>query len=109
MRLTAIDGVEEEEAEKLRSNDINYAEDLAGARCKDVEDIGLDSQLVAAALRHVGYGATFVDSDEIGYVCQHCGEKFAGIQFRSHDRHVRYQCPERPEADGMEFEEEVTS
>ena len=70
--------------------------------------MGLDSQLVANALREVEYGATFVDSDEIGYECQYCGEEFAGIKSRSHDRHVQYQCERRPEAEGMEFEEEVT-
>jgi hypothetical protein len=73
----------------------------------DVEDMGLDSQLVANALRHVGYGATFVDTDEIGYQCQYCGEEFAGIQFPTHDRHVKHKCEKRPEADGMGFEEEV--
>lgn len=107
MRLTSVDGVDEEEAEVLRSNDITYAEDLAGARCMDVEDMGLDSQLVANALRHVEYGATFVDRHDIGYECQYCGEEFAGIQFPKHDNHVQYECPERPEADGMQFEEEV--
>ena len=108
MKLTAVDGVDEEEAEVLQSNDITYAEDLAGARRKDVEDMGLDSELVANALLHVEHGATFVDSNDIGYECQFCGEEFGGIQSRSHDRHVQFECEKRPNADGMQFEEEVT-
>lgn len=107
MRLTSVDGVTEEEAEVLQSNDINYAEDLAGARCMRVEDMGLDSQLVANALREVEHGATFVDSDEIDYKCQYCGEEFEGIKFMKHNSHVQYECEQRPEADGMTFEEEV--
>lgn len=107
MKLTTIDDVSEEEAEILKENGIKYLEDLAGARCLTIEEMGLSADLVADALVAVNHAADFIDKDEIGYECQYCGEEFAGIQSHSHDRHVRYECEQRPDADGVQFAEEV--
>ena len=107
MNLTTVDGVDEEKAQLLSDKlNIKYLEDLAGARCIDVEDIGLDSAIVADALRKANYPDDFVDSDHIAYECEFCGDVFAGIQHTSFHRHVKHRCEKRPEAQ-QQFTKEV--
>ena len=106
MNLTSVKNVEEEEAELLRENNIDYLEDLAGARCVNIEDMGLSSDMVADALKKVGYRESVVDPREIPYTCEYCGKEFHAVQHVTHERHVELQCGERPEAQ-TDFAESV--
>ena len=96
MNLTEISSVGEEEAETLQSNGIEFLEDLAGTRPIKMEKLGLDPQLVADALVEVDHPDVFIDSSDIDYTCEYCGETFGGIQSYSFNIHVKSKCEARP-------------
>ena len=103
MNLTAISSVDEEEAQTLQSNGIEFLEDLAGTRPLKIERMDMDPQIVADALVEVDHPDVFIDPDEIDYTCEHCGEEFAGIQSYSFNIHVNSKCEERPDAEPDTF------
>lgn len=103
MNLTEISSVDEEEAQTLRDNGIEFLEDLAGARPLKMEKLGLDPQIVADALVEVDHPDVFIDPDEIDYTCEHCGKEYDGLKSYSFNIHVNSKCEERPGAEPDTF------
>ena len=103
MNLTTINSVDEEEAQTLQSNGVEFLEDLAGTSPLRVEKLGFDPQIVADALIEVDHPDVFIDPDDIEYTCEHCGERFSGIKSYSFQIHVKSKCEKRPDAEADTF------
>lgn len=100
MLLKNVKGVNEEACDTLRKNNIKFAEDLAAANCFYIEELGLSSDMVAEALRHINHGKEHINHRNMGYECDFCGETFPQRRSsRALERHKNIVCDENEQSD----------